>query len=77
MMKIDDGVLYLDEEIQDEGIDELIAILSQDEIEKLEITTDSIDPASMQVLLCSSKTKEVHATDEHIANLFENLDRSA
>lgn len=72
-MKIEEGILYLNEPIQDEGIDELIAILSQDDIQKLEIESDSIDPASLQVLLCSSKTKEVSVSDEHFAKLFESL----
>lgn len=72
-MKIDEGTLYLDEPIQDEAIEEFIAILSQDDIERIELNTDSVDPASMQVLLCSSQKRFVDAKDEYFQKLFESV----
>ncbi len=72
-MEINEGVLYLSDPIKDEGVEELIAVLSQDDLEKIKIDSDSIDPASMQVLLCSSKTKEVEIADKYYSRLFDNL----
>lgn len=72
-MKIDEGVLYISDPVEDEGIEELIAILSQEDIEKIEIATDTIDPASLQLLLCRSKEREVVVEDEYLKKVFKSL----
>ena len=72
-MRTEDGVLYLDEAIEDESVEELVAILSQDDIKKVHISSSSIAPASLQLLLSTSKTKEVEVEDEFIKKLFENV----
>ncbi len=72
-MNIEEGVLYIQDPISDEGVEELIAILSQEEIERIQIDSDTIDPAAMQVLLCSGKSKKIAAKESFFQLLFDNV----
>ena len=76
-MKIDNETLLLDESLEDENVDELIAILSQDNIKNIQLNTKSVGPASLQVLLCHSQEKSVQVENDFLATLFESLNAKA
>ncbi|NPA55498.1 MAG: hypothetical protein GXO40_03960 [Epsilonproteobacteria bacterium] len=72
-MRLEDDVLYINEEIEDERVEEFIASVSQDNISKIVVETPHLGGSIVQVLLIKKRDVEVEVEDETLAKLFENV----
>jgi len=72
-MKIENNVLYIEEEITDEMAEEFFATLKQDEIKKIVINNPNLGASIVQLLLWSSKEKEIQMQDWTLQKIFENV----
>jgi len=72
-MKIENGVLIVDEPILDESVDMFYASINQSDIQKVIVTTADLGASIVQVLLQSSKTKNIEINDIFLKKFFENV----
>ena len=72
-MKIENNVLYIEEEITDEMAEEFFATLKQDEIKKIVINNPNLGASIVQLLLWFSKEKEIQMQDWTLQKIFENV----
>jgi len=63
-MKVEDGVLILDSEVNDEMMDEFLNLSNSDDVKSVLIETDNISSLVIQQLFCLKETKEVVCNDE-------------
>ena len=76
-MKIEENKLILENEISDDMVDELIALLQTDDLETIQIDTNNIGSLALQQLFCASKDIKVVVDDHFIAKFFENIEFKA
>ena len=76
-MKIEENKLILEDEISDDMVDELIALLQTDGLETIQIDTNNIGSLVLQQLFCISKDIKVVVDDPFVAKFFENIEFKA
>jgi len=72
-MKVEDGVLILDSEVNDEMLDEFLSLSNQDDVKSVLIETDNISSLVIQQLFCLRETKEVVCNDEFLSKFFDDV----
>ena len=72
-MKVEDGVLILDSEVNDEMMDEFLNLSNSDDVKSVLIETDNISSLVIQQLFCLKETKEVVCNDEFLAKFFDDV----
>ena len=70
-MRLENGVLIVDGSLTDENIDEFMASLSQEGIERVEVQNPDISAGIIQALWCSGKKIDVE--DEFLSKFFDNV----
>ncbi len=72
-MKIEGDTLYIDEEMADEKVDELIASISQEDIKNVEVNCNNLGASMVQVLLIKKRDKNIVIKDPILNKIFENV----
>jgi hypothetical protein len=72
-MKIDDGVIVLDEPVSDEMAEEFYAAIHENDINKIIVENPQIGASIMQILFCFSKENRVECEDEFLNSFFSNI----
>ena len=72
-MRVEDGVLFVDEEISDDRIEEFLAVISQEDLKKVEVSTVDISASIVQLLLIKKQKLEIILEDEVLKKIFENV----
>lgn len=72
-MKIKDDKLIIDEEMNDEMVEEFVAVASDEGIKKIVIENPAISSSIVQAILCFSKEKKIKCEDAFLSKFFENV----
>jgi len=72
-MRVENEILYIDDEISDEEVEEFYTTISQDEITKIELNTNQLGASIIQILLIKNREKEIIVKDEVLKKVFENI----
>jgi c-di-AMP phosphodiesterase-like protein len=70
-MKLDNGVLCLDEELEVSAISEFLSLAK--DANEIVVHNSDIHPAFLQTLFCLSKDKKVIIKDKFYSMFFKNL----
>ena len=72
-MRVENDILYIDEELSDEVLDEFTATVKQDGIEKIKVLTPNLGASIVQMLLVEKQDKAVEIEDGILKKIFENV----
>ena len=72
-MKVENGVLIIEDEINDEAVEEFLITISQDRIEKIKVKTPNIGASIVQALLIKKRDTQVEIEDTTLKKIFENV----
>ena len=73
MMKIEENILILEDEINDEMLEEFMQLCQTKGLASIVIETDNICSLALQHLFCISKNIKVVCNDSFIAKFFDNI----
>ena len=72
-MRIEDDTLYIDEEITDEGVEEFVVSISQEDIKSIEVNCNNLGASIVQALLVKKGDKNIVIKDPVLNKIFENV----
>jgi len=72
-MRVENDILYIDEELSDEVLDEFTATVKQDGIEKIKVLTPNLGASIVQMLLVEKQDKAIEIEDGILKKIFENV----
>jgi len=72
-MRVENDILYIDEELSDEVLDEFTATVKQDGIEKIKVLTPNLGAGIVQMLLVEKQDKAIEIEDGILKKIFENV----
>jgi len=72
-MRVENEVLYIDDEINDEEVEEFFTTISQDEITKIEVNNPNLGASIIQILLIKNREKDIIVNDDILQRVFENI----
>jgi hypothetical protein len=72
-MRVENGILFIEDEISDELAEEFLATISQNEIEKVELNCSNLGASIIQILLIKKREKEIVLNDPILEKMFENI----
>lgn len=73
MMKIEDNVLILDDEVNDAMLDEFLSLANKKKVKSILIESDNISSLVVQQLFCIKESKKVICKDPFLAKFFDDV----
>ena len=72
-MRVEDGILILDSEVNDEMLDEFLTNANKKKVKSILIETDNISSLVVQQIFCIRETKDVVCNDPFLAKFFDDV----